>query len=108
MESFKTDDFVYGLTISLIDNNPYDKLDVDIWFGHLLFGSFTVPHAFNINDDHFGRDTSVFKIQFNPFKTTEKIKIKVKTELLYNDLITMNLMTVPTEQMKPKKRKIDL
>jgi hypothetical protein len=95
MELFKTDDFVHGLTISLIDNNSYDKLDVDIWIDYLLFGSFSVPHSFDIDDDHLGRNTSVFKIFFNPFKTTKTIKIKVKTEL-YNDLVTMKLLTRPT------------
>jgi len=91
--TFKTDEYVYGIFMELIDNNPYNKITVDIWFEHLYLGSYDIPHKFDIDDDHLGRSTAFFKTQFRPFKTTKTIKIMVKTKLLYNDLITMKLLT---------------
>jgi hypothetical protein len=91
--SFNTDDHIHGLVIELVDNNPYPNLEIDIWFDSLHTGTFNVPHYVDINDDCFGSDTSIFRTDFKPFKTTKIIKIKIKTELLYNDKITMQLLT---------------
>lgn len=91
--NFKTTDFVTGIIINLIDNNPYSKLTIDIWFEQLYVGSYDVPHAFDIEDDYLGRSLAIFKTLFKPFKTTENIKVQIKTKLLHNDLITMKLLT---------------
>ena len=89
--SFKTKNDIYGLIVELIDNNPYDKITVDIWIGKSYTGSYEIPHSFDINDDHFGKSTAIFTTRFKPFKTSEMIKIKIKTKLLHNDQIIMNL-----------------
>lgn len=89
--NFKTDEFVNGITIELVDNDPYDIITVDIWFERLFLGTYDVPYTFGIDDDHIGGSTAIYKTWFKPFKTTKNIKIIVKTKLLHNDLITMKL-----------------
>lgn len=91
--TFKTNDFVHGMVFELIDNNPYRKISADVWFDHLYTGSYDIPHTFDINDDHLGRSTAIFKKMINPFKTSGTINIKVKTKLLHNDLVTLRLLT---------------
>ena len=85
-------DFVYGLVVLLVDNNPYDSIEVDILIDNLYVGSYAVPRLVNIDNDCFGSSTAIFKKEFRPFKTTGKIKIMIKTKLLYNDLITIKLL----------------
>jgi hypothetical protein len=82
-KEFKIDKFVRGICIYLIDNNPYDKLDIDIWIDSLFVGSFEVYHYTDINDDYQGKTTSIFRTNFRKFRTTGIIKIMVKTKLLY-------------------------
>ncbi len=90
---FKSNDFIHGIIVQLVDNNPYSKLTVDIWIDSLFTGSFEVPHCADINDDCFGSDTSIFRTNFKSFKTSGTIIAKISTKLLYNDQITLKLLT---------------
>lgn len=89
---FKTEKEIHGITIDLINNNPYEKIVIDTWLGELYSGSYEISHSFDIDNDHLGRSTAVFKSLFKPFKTSEMIKIKIKTKL-YNDQVIMKLLT---------------
>jgi hypothetical protein len=91
--NFKTDDYVHGITLELIDNNPYNKIAVDIWIDRLFVSSYNIPRIFDTNDDYLGRSTAVFKMLFRPFRASKIIKIEVKTKLLYNDQIIIKLLT---------------
>jgi len=97
MCKFTTNKFIHGITINLIDNNPYSKLMIDIWFDNLYTGSYEVPHLANIDDDCFGSSTSIFRTKITPVKTSGIIKIVVKTKLLYYNKITMNLIVSDSE-----------
>ncbi len=90
-----TSNFIYGIIIELIDNEPYKKIEVDMWFDSLYTGSFEVPWYTDINNGCFGKTTSIFKTKFRPIKTTGTIIIKVKTYLLYNDQVSVKLLTNP-------------
>jgi hypothetical protein len=87
-QNFKTCEFIHGITIELIDNNPYDYLDVEIFFGNISKGIYKVKHFIDIDGD---QSTAIFKTFFKPFKSSEIIKITVKTDLLYKDLIKIYL-----------------
>lgn len=98
---FRTDDFISGIFISLVDNNPYDILEVDILFGDLPLGKFNIPRLCEITDSYLGKDVAVFKLNFGPVKTTLPIKVFINTELIHNKFINIKLLT-----MERKRRRI--
>lgn len=81
MQEFKTNDYVCGITVNLIDCNPYDKIVIDVYIGHLYVNTYEIPHFTDINDDHLGGNTAVYKTRFTPFRTNKMIYTKIKTKL---------------------------
>lgn len=87
---FEIDDYVHTLTIHLIDNNPYQALHADIWTDESYMGTVVLNHFLEMND-YLGRSVSMFRCNFNELINPCTIRIKIKTELLYKDKITMIL-----------------
>lgn len=83
---FRTDKFIYGIVIDLIDSNPYDKLIINIWVDNSYTGKHKMFHIADINNDHLGRDKSIFKILFKPLKCNESIKINVETKIICSQI----------------------
>lgn len=89
---FKVDEYVDGISIEVVGSDSCNKISVDVSFGNLYLGSYDVLHKFDIDDDHLGKSTSFFETCFRAFKTTEMIKVMVKTKLRCTS-ITMELLT---------------
>jgi len=93
---FTSNEQINGLVINLIDNEPYSHIDIEIWIGKTQLGLFDIPHYIDVNDDCFGRNTSIYRILLIPFKTTETIKVKVKTKI-FKEHMSMYLLTQMNE-----------
>lgn len=78
---FKLNSNIVGAIIELIDNQWFDFIVVDIFVNSLIVGSFKIFHFANIDDDHFGKTTSIFKTFFKSFKTTGTIRMVIRTKL---------------------------
>lgn len=90
---FKTNDLVYGVLFQLIDENHHNNINVDIFIGNKYYKTYDVLHKYDIDEDHLGRSSSFYKILFEPFKTSETIILKVKTQLLYNNITSKLIKT---------------
>jgi hypothetical protein len=78
-------------------DNEHAEVTVEMWISPteesdswLYVASHKVPHFVNIDNNHLGGTTSIFKTFFAPFRTTGVIRLLVETKLNNVHLLTQN------------------
>jgi hypothetical protein len=89
----RTDEYINSVIINLVNHNPYDKLIIDILLDNVYSRSYNVYHICDTNDDYLGNSTAIFRACFTPFTTNQMLKIKIRTKLYHDDLVSLNLLT---------------